>query len=757
MQIDSFVGGLNKARQSNMKLIKLFLFCILFFHLHASGIRNLIMLIDFDTERFEDELKYKARSTAQEFNGSGAVSNALLTALWQQAAPILVSSVTLQNIFLGKTIFADFITLSEVQLIAKYKDQKKYMWFGQEQDIKNFKLLCMEELFNYGAIDLNILSDVQKRELKWCHLCYLLPFNLNNWYVRRFGQHFYLFIPKTYFEQQKLKSDVEFTKFAKTLTQEECILGLKKGTDTLLANFENYKLPPKNFNYSKEFSEILKGLFVTIKDVVGNDKNKSDDVLPKWAICLEGHGGINSDGSVGFIAGLNGIYFKTLLEFLNNQVNALFLHYTTCYAGGTHLLKPYEEIFLYPPIAKTKEERQRIAAQIFNYVISAGTFLARTTSSYTPRIDTTLSKQHRVYFERDYKLFFKNLDIYFDNRILTNKLPLSSIINLVHTFLEPSILSDFKSESYYYSNQRSVLELIEKGLFTINSHQIPAIRYPGTSWFSIMDLGKNIKRITKTLIDSAEAIAKEIVINKETKALIFDIQEIYSSRKESQLKEVAHAAVRVPIVLKERTLDGFPTVLSSAFKPAVYYCDQIKAPKSGLFEIMKGFTSVKEHYGRFYYIKTLHCRNDLSAEQATAIGSSSSEKILTLTDVVIMAYSLDVRMSNPIQPVDPFVGIIFKHQGKLFEYVTTAKNDDEVKKIQESFGKGTINFKNSSATTIEYPYQTDIAAPRRLKGLIDALQNREKYKHQQSVFEPIQKELKRLHNALVKLHALLLQ
>ncbi len=72
------------------------LFCGVSFEAFCAGTRNLIMCMDWDKENIEREFsKPQLQLQSEEF---GAITQALMAALLEKAAPIIVSSATWGNL-----------------------------------------------------------------------------------------------------------------------------------------------------------------------------------------------------------------------------------------------------------------------------------------------------------------------------------------------------------------------------------------------------------------------------------------------------------------------------------------------------------------------------------------------------------------------------------------------------------------------------------------------------------------------------------
>ena len=132
--------------------IGVFLFMLFQTTLVHTGMRDLIILLDWDNESVERDLdELVIAGDPAQSAGFGPISNVLVQAVWQKAAPIVVSAATWRNVMQRKKIFTDFITKDIQALTKEYKGTFKQ--FKTEAEIQKFqylKWLCCQAQSSFG-------------------------------------------------------------------------------------------------------------------------------------------------------------------------------------------------------------------------------------------------------------------------------------------------------------------------------------------------------------------------------------------------------------------------------------------------------------------------------------------------------------------------------------------------------------------------------------------------------------------------------
>jgi hypothetical protein len=391
-----------------MKKIGLF-FLFMFVPLVA-GVRDLIILID-DGEGNEQVKKNTFINTNECVNDTGAVTSYLIYALYQKAAPILVSASVWHNFIERRQIFRDFISLSIEDLVIKYNDLP---CIASKDNVETFKIACQSytDLSNKGGIDALFFASIYNLARHFS-VCDHVAFDPKEWKLYMVSPSFCLLVPIAYSKSLEKIDDNPFP----SLSTEQLQLGLKPLV--LMKNpLDPLEYPKKIVDVSEKFISILPELFITKNDVKSlADKNKNEKYeykyLHRWHIFLNGHGSqaVQSSPQIASIAGLKNDYFKRFLHFLNNMVITEFLMYETCFAGGRHLLTPYERNEYFP--SENGNLNKNISADIFNFTIVTGTLFTEETNVIQPQAKLG-PKNKEITIESWIKFddFFKQLKIF---------------------------------------------------------------------------------------------------------------------------------------------------------------------------------------------------------------------------------------------------------------------------------------------------------------------------------------------------------
>jgi hypothetical protein len=656
----------------------------------VAGIRDLIILLDEASEQVakdfatNDCLKYTGKSNM-------AVTTNLMTALYQKAAPILVSVSVWRNFIERRQMFNDFTLLSIDDLFVKYK----YLpCFASKNTVEQLKKACQY------FVDDTITAEPDASLYNLARdffLSHHVAFNPVEWKLYMIGPSFCLLVPIAYSKSLEKIDDSPFA----TLSNEQLGLGLKP-----LVPMENpldpSAYPKETVDMSEKFISILPELFITKNDVKSlADKNKNEEYeykyLHRWHIFLNGHGSQAAQSSlqIAFIAGLKEDYFKRFLHFLNNMVITEFFMYQTCYAGGQHLLTPYERQWMFPSI-QTGQIRLASRADRFNFTIVTGTLFQDVLITSGPTIITqhwsdqkTIKKKITVHFPIKFDEFFKQLKKFFTNSNLSkSSVSLESIINFLHRFIDPNT----KKMEFGY--------------------QLPVVRFPGTEWFSLVNVSDLVKRLSTTLVAVHEAENTPIIIEKERMVLI-DTGSLVKRR----LSADEHSEMLVPLVIK-KTVGGIPVFMSTAVKNSIQYFDAIETGY-GLLALLNAFMPFKDSfYSRWFYVHRIVCENDVKIPaglfKVERNGTIVLEQVIILNNATHPFNAKDTKRYN---------GMIFKNSGISYEAIWEStdqqKNDFLSKKVLP-------NMLKISDYPFRYPFEDEIVAGPKLKRLFQTLKEHSK-------------------------------
>jgi len=628
-----------------MKKIILFLLVSLFYWLNPYQ-RNLILLPEWHNETLDGSLNNYSYDPQNP--GFGAISSAFTTALLQKSGIVLASVNLWRNFYGRKQLIKDFINKDMNFLLRKYG---KYNRFNSKKKIEQF-----QENYQKYLTSSRTMREEIKREIVNYYLPYNMPFNINEWDVRKVSRHFYLFIPKTYIAHAKKQTPEIVAKFSTQINFDEVVLNCKferfpKATD--LFTFDRFSVPITNIE--SDFIKLLPNIFVTLKDVANPEGNKDKTdrnilkYLQEWDIYLNGHGGNN------IISGLSLENFQKTLQFFNDKVKTRFLFYETCYAGGKHLRIPFEEKVIFPPLKKANKEFMRVATikKQFNYIISTGTLTYEKTSTFTPSFS--------IPFNINYLRFNVNLQKYFDLLQFYFK---GFILQKTYEKLTPKMKENFKKVAHGYIPRitlADVIEAVHPYKIAGKGFQIPVIRFPNTQWFYIPDLRKKVKRLTQTEVEVKEAQNESIIV-KDKEVLILDFERPRARRR--TLMKSVHTEIMTTIEFE----NNMPTIIPTNFIDAEIYIEDVISPVS-FPKLCENFFTFKEgSVGIIYYIPVIDFENTWSGAQLTNVGR--------ITETVLVN---NRRLPIKNAPRDRRNAIIFRFNNKYYmsEWDSTDQNARE--------------------------------------------------------------------------------
>lgn len=327
-----------------MRKLCTFLLLGFFFPLYSSEIpRRLAIFFDWGIEVASRELEkaeYDPNNRQKE-----PVLTYFLIALAQKAAPIIVTSSLWHSFVTRRKIFEDFLEGDGLSY-------KKYTRFKEEATIKQFQTYTRAYFQPNGEQILGWAGQPIRMELDKYFFCYAIPFQENDWILKKASDYIYVLIPNAYLEQLKKSKELEkseeqkkvFEEVKKTfkeqnkdkqikeLSDDDFYLGLKiskmeimsyqdaldpdkhklsidRSKITELLNPKDVKMAtllpslPENFILGKHFINIINDIFVTMQDLVVNKNAEKTELnqalyLHKWHIYQVGHGSSSSPGAL---------------------------------------------------------------------------------------------------------------------------------------------------------------------------------------------------------------------------------------------------------------------------------------------------------------------------------------------------------------------------------------------------------------------------------------------------------------------------
>lgn len=598
-------------------------------YLKASEHRALIVLQECgNNEGFAKTLN--ATNLTDTASITGALTVTFLEAVYQKAAPILVSGALIESIIEYKIMYDDFIQLNLEDLKQKYGS---YKLFSEPSSIQELRTGCLflEAIYtqsskiHQSAAPKNAIGTIWK-ELGGTATS--LPFitqllfssskiPFDDYIIKKIvsaqDYHFYLLIPKSYLPA-KIQNDATFglkTQALQTVTLQD--------------------INPTSKNYAachKDMSDVITSLFVTKKDL--------QNYPFIWSIFMSGHG-IYSETIQGYIRGAqqtlenserqlveaknNPFYrqdlkaieerisrqkidlitlenkqhiagigmheFRKLLVFFNSQISVNFLFYNSCFAAGQQAIDAYYDF--------TNKKQLMLNYPIASDAITEATTFTRQFTlhiNFIPSIyELTIPIDKNGFIKMLYKSNFK---AFFD------------------ALKSSAIISYNKLLSYvsFYASPDKILIANR-----------PKIRFPGTQWFSIVDVDKDTYALTNT-----RAVAqglKPLVIRNKNVLLISAL------------------TIPFPIIFNRLAKQSFPTFVSLQPGKAKHIFSSIEAPQYTLDEVLNGF-----FFSNKLYASKLFIIDKLLVKDATSGTAYPKEKLYT--NVWIYNY---VDGSRPTQGV----------------------------------------------------------------------------------------------------------
>ncbi len=488
------------------------LLCCTFQLMHGAGTRNAIFLFDWAKETVANDREF------------GPVTQSLLAALAQQAAPIIVSATTWRNAIERGKMFDDIVHKRDISYLQQYKMLQKSEDFQKfAQDIRK----------DYNAQRDQMKSNASLTAVEY-YICYQTfyasnsVFKINEWIIKQLSDYLYLLIPKSYL--QKLEASQDTVAIARRLTTklkpQERVLGMKfskfddiahnnlldpqwhagafayksyidlvpSSAFRMIEKLLNDKLRKylKGYFFGQHVNHMLAQLFVTHFDLKapGGDRDQTDVnealFLHEWLVYMDGHGSLSDKGpvrpviytfqegpwtktsiSIAYLAGLELGAFRELLSFLNNRVRTGAFVYTSCYSGGKHLFKLYEHQWDYPITVgagrRARVKKYTLARQdVFNYlIIATNLWYKETQSSVFNYWSSGRYYQRLPGYQVRFDQFFTGLA----------------------AFLYPSSSKKVKDK---IAQLQTIIKYVHSFNFK-DRWQVPAIRFPYTEWFVALD------------------------------------------------------------------------------------------------------------------------------------------------------------------------------------------------------------------------------------------------------------------------------
>lgn len=240
--------------------------------------------------------------------------------------------------------------------------------------------------------------------------------------------------------------------------------------------------------------------------------------------------------------------------------------------------------------------------------------------------------------------------------------------------------------------------------------QVPAIRFPGTEWFSVADVDNKVQRISRIEALTAQADNKPIVAAAK-QIVIFDTQSPFIHGLKDE-----HAAFGTFEIKPKKPVALMPQIMLMAPANALLYFEKIEADGT-LMNLLRAFMPVQEYrYARTFYSKKVICNNDLTPQDATMIGAQPGVR-LELDDVIILSNAT----YPPFKDNKRYNGVLFTYNGKKFSAVWPASDGTSYKTVEEKKG---LPFLKSAEYTFDYPYKQDLTEYKGIAAVKTALEKK---------------------------------
>lgn len=242
----------------------------------------------------------------------GAIVGSLFFALEQKAAPILVSSALIRDLWELRDVFLDFTTRPDDQLIslgynrikAFETEDKRAVFVKYFKQLQTFQDIFekTDPLLRTREFMKNLYGDFH---FYWhkdtFFLAYQLIFNPEEWILKKVTPHVYLLVPKSaYFNDIRLKvllgAYQPGMSTSPGLTKLELVYGLKLDHLEDISSMDfiktQYHQQTSRGQLSIEFMHAIRKIFVTRKDYFANTTQRSRELFAEavWAFYLKAHG-----------------------------------------------------------------------------------------------------------------------------------------------------------------------------------------------------------------------------------------------------------------------------------------------------------------------------------------------------------------------------------------------------------------------------------------------------------------------------------
>ena len=242
----------------------------------------------------------------------GAIGGDLMTALYQEASPIIVSS-------------------SLMCTLLECREKNKQPIEVLLSELANVDWLPER----YGQNWQEIIKE--KENVAVCKVC----FQPERWIIKVINNSLLLLIPKSYCESLGINNEKvqEYHAGMPTLSDIELQFGLKVNHMKTIEHTALHRSSLKEYFFPNYFAGYFINSLDAIFCAISDYQDRKEINFPEWIIYIAGHGNINYA-----ITYLSIDQFKKFLHFLENKIKVQLLVVSSCYAAGTNVKNVYGEI-----------------------------------------------------------------------------------------------------------------------------------------------------------------------------------------------------------------------------------------------------------------------------------------------------------------------------------------------------------------------------------------------------------------------------
>lgn len=501
-----------------------------------------------------------------------AVSNAVIDAFEQRAAPMVVSLSVLRNIF--TPVSWDKLMEAVPEASRKvYDDIKKYYdsidlvlnEAGKAWDLSlpSYQQRTVNAINNTNGSELKMaagaISNIVSFRAKPADISKSVQDNRNfgemltkkyssfkpeEWLVKKVDADFVLMVPHSYIQTMRQKFGAEKPQ-AQAFSETEALLGLQVDHLEIITDIVNSAKNYKSSGGLSVLAEALNKIFVPRAAYASQQKDKKEGMLgsyyvPTWALFMMGHGGIRTA-----IVGLPLEEFKKVLDFFETKINVKFLVYFSCYAAGTNTEIIYNDI-------KTNMQKT------YPFVIVTAALTDDSITATAPSFPGggTFSSNQIDFKNKKIKLY-----PYFEFESFAKNMMSSGTIDYVQMI--------------------APLFVARQGVSTT-----PQIKLPGLEWFNVVDINKRVVSIGKALAQSGR---KEL-----------DVASFFKIKPEAILLYTNF----IPFTLNLNSLESMPKIVPM-ISDDKFYIHGISINILPIEFFSQAFTVVQAGDVRTFLIKTL--------------------------------------------------------------------------------------------------------------------------------------------------------